>query len=141
MNLLPKIKKCPCCDSLNVVKINGVTYNNTFQSLNDWVLKKTFNCRKCNVELGLFLNNTEINKKKEEKLLWIELFNCEDRYHIQLNELISKKEKYHKQSKRHFDTCNIIREIQNKIRSDQVKVKIKFKIKNRIRGMFIGQGY
>ena len=141
MNFLPKIKKCPCCYSLNAVKTNGVTFNNNFQSLNEWTLKKTFNCRKCNVELGLFLKNPEVDKKKEEKLLWIELLNCEDRYHNQLNDLISKKEKYQKQSKRYFDASNTIREIQNKIRSDQVKVKIKFKIKNRIRGIFIGQGY
>ena len=55
--------------------------------------------------------------------------------------MINKKEKYHKQSKRYFDTNNIIKEIQSKIRSDQVKVKIKIKIKNRTRDMFVGDGY
>jgi hypothetical protein len=141
MSFIPRIKKCPCCNSLNVIKTNGVTYENNFQSLNKWTIKKIFNCRKCYVELGLFSSNPEFNEKKIEKLLWMELINCEDRYFIQLKDLTSKKEKYQKQTKRYFDASNTIREIQNKIRSDQVKIKIKAKIKNRIRGMFVVDGY
>ena len=141
MSIWPKLKKCPNCNSINIIKTNGITLENNYQSLNGWVIKKIFNCKKCNVQLGLFSNNPEFNEKKVEKLIWMELLNCEDRYHNQLKDLMNKKEKYHKQSKRYFDTSNIIKEIQSKIRSDQVKVKIKIKIKNRTRDMFVGDGY
>ena len=137
MNLLPKIKKCPNCNSLNIIRTNGIIYENNFQSLNGWILKKIFNCKKCNVQLGLFLSNYELYEKKLEKLIWMELLRCEESYYTQLNELLIKKEMYKKQSKKFFETNNTIREIQNKIRSDQVKVKVKLKIKNHVRGMFV----
>jgi len=139
MNFLPKFKKCLVCNTLNVIRTNGVIYENKFQSLNGWILKKIFNCKKCNVELGLFLNSSKFNEKKVEKLIWMELLSCEESYYSQLNELISKKAKYQKLSKRYFDVSNAIIEIQNKIREDQVKVKIKSIIKNRFRVSFAGQ--
>jgi transcription elongation factor Elf1 len=141
MSFLPKIKKCPNCNSLNIIRINGITYKNNFQSLNGWILKKIFNCKKCNVQLGLFLNNSELCEKKLEKLIWMELLSCEESYYTQLNELQIKKEMYKKQSKKFFETNNAIRVIQNKIRSDQVKVKVKVKIKNHVRGMFVSGVY
>ena len=141
MSFLPKIKKCPNCNSLNIIRINGITYKNNFQSLNGWILKKIFNCKKCNVQLGLFLSNYELYEKKLEKLIWMELLSCEEPYYEQLNELVIKKEKYKKQARKFFETNNTIREIQNKIRSDQVKVKVKVKIKNHVRGMFVSGVY
>ena len=141
MNLLPKIKKCPNCNSLNIIRTNGIIYENNFQSLNGWILKKIFNCKKCNVQLGLFLSNYELYEKKLEKLIWMELLRCEESYYTQLNELLIKKEMYKKQSKKFFETNNAIRAIQNKIRSDQVKVKVKVKIKNHVRGMFVSGVY
>ena len=139
MDLLPTLKKCPSCDALNIIRTNGIIYENKFQSLNGWILKKIFNCKKCNVELGLFLNSSKFNEKKVEKLIWMELLSCEESYYSQLNELISKKAKYQKLSKRYFDVSNAIIEIQNKIREDQVKVKIKSIIKNRFRVSFAEQ--
>ena len=141
MNIFPKIKKCPNCNSLNIIRTNGVIYENNFQSLDGWILKKIFNCNKCNVQLGLFLNNSEFAEKKLEKLIWIELLNCEEPYYKQLNELVIKKEKYKKQNRKFFETNNAIRIIQNRIRSEQVKIKVKTKIKNHIRGMFVGDSY
>ena len=57
MNLLPKIKKCPHCETLNFVRINGIIYDNEFQTLKDWTLKSKILCRKCKIEVGLFINN------------------------------------------------------------------------------------
>ena len=68
MNIFPKIKKCPNCNSLNIIRTNGVIYENNFQSLDGWILKKIFNCKKCNVQLGLFLNNSEFVEKKIRKI-------------------------------------------------------------------------
>ena len=61
MNLLPtpKIKSCLFCGTFNLIMVNGVNYENNFQSLKDWTLKKKFNCRKCNVEMGFFVNNSK----------------------------------------------------------------------------------
>ena len=89
-NLLPKIKKCPHCFAVNIMKINGVNYDNTFQSLTDWKLKKKINCRKCKIQLGLFVNDFN----KEEKLIWIDFFNCEDSYLTRLSKLEKDKFKY-----------------------------------------------
>jgi len=141
MSFLPKIKRCPFCSSLHVIKTNGAIYKNTFQSLNKWSLKKIFNCRKCNIELGLFSNNSEFNEKEIQKLIWMELLNCEDRYHTQLKELNGEKDKYRTTSKRFFETNNTIRQIQNKIRSDQIKVKIKVRMRTRLRGILAGDAY
>ena len=40
MNILPKIKKCPTCEAINLIRINNVNYENDFQSLRGWSLKK-----------------------------------------------------------------------------------------------------
>jgi len=135
MNLLPKIKKCPCCSSINLLKINGITYKNEFHSLSQWTLKKKINCRKCKIELGLFLHN----KNRQEKIVWMEILRCEDHYHNYLKLLQTNKNKFKKYNDRYDEIIKEINEIQNKIRSDQVKIKIKLKIQNR--GVVIRQAY
>ena len=141
MNIFPKIKECPNCNSVNIIKTNGIMYENNFKILKGWILKKIFNCRKCNIQLGLFFNNDKANEKKVEKLVWLELLNCEEFYYNQLKKLEEKKEKFKREEKKFIATNNEIRIIQNKIRSDQVKVKVKIKIKNHIRGMLVGDAY
>ena len=135
MNILPKFKRCPACDTVNVIKVNGSTCENNFLSLSKWILKKVFDCRKCKVELGFFLNNSN----KKEKLVWIDHFKCEDNYFNQLTKLQTVKEKYKKQNKIFFKTKKEIEDIQNKIRLDQVKVVVKCKIQNR--GLLIRHVY
>jgi len=88
LNFLPKIKNCPNCKSINLLSINGKIYDNHFQSLIGWTLKKIFNCRKCDIELGLFINNLS---QKEQKLIWLDLFKCEDTYLNKLNRLEKNK--------------------------------------------------
>ena len=128
MNLLPKIKECPNCNSMNLIRINGITYENKFKSLNEWILKKIFNCRKCKVQLGLFIHNYEY---KKEKLIWLDLFKCEDSYFDQLNKLNINKIKNKSQNKKYNELLKEIQNIQNKIRLDQIKIKVKAKIQNR----------
>ena len=133
IQLLPKIKKCPNCSAVNILRVNGISYNNNFKSLADWTLKKKLNCRKCKIQLGLFVNNFH----NEEKLVWIDYLNCEELYLTKLNKLEKYKFKY-KEKKKKNEYLKIIKEIetiQNQIRSEQVKVKIKVKIQNK--GMLI----
>jgi len=129
MNLLPKLKKCPCCNSLIIFKINGVKYDNTFQSLASWTLKKKISCKKCNADLALFINNLDY---KKEKLIWIDLFKVEDIYYSDLKKLHQNKINYKKNNKKYQENLKEIIEIQNKIRLEQAKVKIKLKIQNRL---------
>jgi len=128
MNIFPKIKKCPSCNSINLIKINGVTYENKFFSLSEWILKKKFNCRKCKVELGLFINNFN----QIEKLIWFDYFKCEADHLNKLNKLQKSKIKYREKDKKkeYLKVVSEIQTIQNKIRLAQAKVKIKVKIQN-----------
>ena len=123
MNLLPKIKKCPSCGSLNLFRINGITYKNNFKSLSDWTLKKLIDCRKCKIEFGLFINN---ENKEVEKVVWMELFQCEDVYLDELIKLQSDKVKYRQRSrnKEYKETLLEIQNILNKVRLDKVKVEM-----------------
>jgi len=129
MNLLPKIKKCPSCGALNLFRINGITYKNNFKSLSNWTLKKLIDCRKCKVEFGLFINN---ENKEVEKVVWMELFQCEDVYLDDLIKLQSDKEKYEKKNrnKKYEKTLLEIQNIINKVRLDKIKIKIKMQNKN-----------
>ena len=129
MNILPKLKKCPACNSINLIRANGITYRNEFSSLSEWTLKKKFNCRKCRVELGLFFNSHNLT----EKLIWIDYLKCEENQIDKLNKLQKNKIKYQEKDKKkeYLKVINQIQNIQNQIRLDQTKVKIKVKIQNR----------
>jgi hypothetical protein len=126
MNFLPRFKECPCCGSLNLFKVNGITYENNFKSLSNWTLKKLINCRKCKIQFGLFVNN------EVEKVAWIEMLECEDICSDQLIKLQNKKNKYQEKNKikEYHKILHEIQTVQNQIRLDQIKVKIKAKIQN-----------
>ena len=80
--------------------------------------------------MGFFINNHD----KKEKFIWMDLVRCEETYSEELTKLQKNKEKYkEKNKKKEFEkTIKEIQSIQNKIRLDQVKLKIKAKIENRL---------
>ena len=127
---LPKFKKCPSCDSINLIRINGVSFENKFSSLSEWMLKKKFNCRKCHVELGFFSHNS----MQLQKLIWLDILDCEEKQSNELNKLAKKRIKYIEKNmnKELKNATNQIQVIQNKIRLEQAKIKIKVKIENRV---------
>ena len=127
MQILPKIKKCPCCNSFIFLRINGITYENKFKSLIDWELKKKFRCKKCHQELGLLVH---LNYKIE-KIVWIDFLECEDIYYKELNNLHSKITKLDSKSKQFVLTDKKIKNIQNKIRSDQIRLRVKLKVQSK----------
>tara|TARA_X000001036_G_C20656922_1_gene797350 strand:- start:1148 stop:1552 length:405 start_codon:yes stop_codon:yes gene_type:complete len=131
MSFLPKIKRCPCCDSINLIRVNGLTYINEFKSISDWTVKKIFNCKKCKEELVLLIFQPD----GKEKLIWSDYFKCEDEYSDSLLSLQNQKIKAKKLSKKYFEVLKEINGIQNTISLNQTKLKIKLKIKNR--GMLI----
>ena len=127
MNLLPKIKLCPCCNTVSFVKVNGISYENIYESLSDWNLKKIFNCRKCHVQLGLF--SDKLNGK--EKVIWLDFLKCEDSFYNKLNKLQKIKDKNKNNSKKFNDTREEISNIQKQIQLAQIKLKIKFKLQHK----------
>jgi hypothetical protein len=130
MNILPKIRECPnsSCGAINLLRINGITYENELESLKNWILKKKFHCRKCKIEIGLFIDN----QNKEEKIVWLDIIKCEEPYVKKLNKLQKNKDKYKEKGKEKecLKVIEDIQSIQNKIKLDQVKVKVKLKIQN-----------
>ena len=118
MNILPKIKRCPCCDAVSLIKINGVAFENAFESLAEWNLKKIFNCRKCNVQLGLF--SDKLNQR--DKLIWLDFLKCEDLHYNKLNKLYKIKEKSKNNKKKFNDTIAEIKKIQNDISLAKIKL-------------------
>jgi len=131
MNVFPKIKKCPCCTAINLIRINGITYDNQFKSMKDLTLKKIFNCRKCKQQLGLFINQSE----RKEKLIWLEHYKCYDDYFNDLSRLEIEKYKSKKNSKKYFVILKEITKVKNSIFYNQTKANIKLKIQSR--GMLI----
>jgi hypothetical protein len=75
--------------------------------------------------LGLF---THSNIEKKEKLVWIDMLKCEENYYAHLIQLQRYKVERKKQDKKYYEMQKEINDIQNKIRLDQIKVKIKAKI-------------
>jgi len=123
------MRKCPCCDTANIFRTNGVTYENNFKSLVDWTLKKIIVCRKCRIEFGLFINN----KETTEKIIWMDLIKCEDDYLDILNKLHKNKKNYKEKNKipKYIKTIKKIEDVLNQIRLDQAKIKIKIRIQNK----------
>ena len=101
----------------------------------NWTIKKIFDCRKCRVALGLFIHNTN----KTEKVIWMEIFKCEDAYYTQLINLQKIKEKNKNNKKKYHKALEEINELHNKIRAEQIKIKVKVKIESK--GKLIGHVY
>ena len=127
MSLFPKIKKCPCCNAINIIRVNGTTYENNFQSIADCTFKKFFNCKKCKEELGIYVDHSS----QKERVIWLAYYKCTDDYFNDLSKLQAEKNKSPKLSKRYFAVLKEIQTIQNIISLNQIKLKIKAKIRNR----------
>ena len=69
---LPKLKKCPYCFSINIVrnKWAEISCDNPYQVLENWTFKKKFNCRSCKIELGIFMHK----KTFREAIIWLDFF-------------------------------------------------------------------
>tara|TARA_B110000438_G_C15654028_1_gene580851 strand:- start:444 stop:842 length:399 start_codon:yes stop_codon:yes gene_type:complete len=130
MNILPHLKKCPNCETINFFRVNGIIYDNELETLKDWTLKSKIKCRKCKITIGLFVNNED----KKAKSIWIDFIKCEETHLKKLSKLQKNKDKYRKDNKeKEFKkTIKEIQNVQNQIRLDQIKLKIKAKIENRL---------
>ena len=129
MSIIPEIKRCPCCQTLNFIRVSAVIEESNFKNLKNWKLKKKFICRKCKEELGIYINNS---KKSGEKIIWLNNLNIEEYYYNKLNSLEKIKNKLSKiQNKEYFNVLKDIQNLENQMHLDKVKLKIKFKIQRR----------
>ena len=78
---LPRLKKCPYCFSINILKnkktdtssvpmVEILPYDSYYKSLQDWILKKKFKCRNCKIKLGFFIHNQSFR----EAIIWLDFF-------------------------------------------------------------------
>ena len=128
MSFLPEINRCPCCDTVNIVRIKNDTNGkaNPFKNLKGWKLGKRFHCRKCKEELGLFLNDTSNDRKK---IVWLNSLKVEESFYDRLRILENSKNKLAKNpNDKYYQILKEIEDIKDKIRYDQIKLRIKFKI-------------
>ena len=129
MSIIREIKRCPCCQTLNFIRVSAVIEESNFKNLKNWKLKKKFICRKCKEELGIFINNS---KKSGEKIIWLNNLNIEEYYYNKLNSLEKIKNKLSKiQNKEYFNVLKAIQNLENQMHLDKGKLKIKFKIQRR----------
>jgi len=129
MSIIPEIKRCPCCETFNFIKVSAVIAERHFSNLKNWTLKQKFICRKCKEELGLFFNNSQ---KSEEKIVWLNNLNIEEHYLNKLNALEKIRSKLFKiKNKEYFDVLKDIKDVENKMHLDKIKLKVKFKIQRR----------
>ena len=77
----PKLKKCPYCFSINILKkkrtigsgvsmVEILSYNSPYKSLENWTLKTKFKCRNCKIKLGFFIHNQSFR----EAIIWLDFF-------------------------------------------------------------------
>tara|TARA_B100000029_G_C17202060_1_gene824762 strand:- start:140 stop:559 length:420 start_codon:yes stop_codon:yes gene_type:complete len=132
---LPHLTRCPCCAKSNFVILNKVAQDHNFKSLENYILRKKFKCKKCGEEIGLFLSDSN-----EEKVLWLNLFLCEENYHSELTKLKQKRAKLNTTKVKSFNNISEkfhliekeINEIEKKIQSEKIRLKIKLKIQKRV---------
>ena len=131
---------CPCCSSVNIIRVNGVTHNNNYKSLQNYTIKKIFTCRKCKEQLGLFSKRINSGNKKIIKVLWLESVACDDKYYDSLKKLEELKNKFIKiKNNKYYEALHEISEINKRIEQEKIKLRIKLKIQKK--GMLIRHVY
>ena len=126
--IFPIIKKCPCCSKVLFIKTNGITYENNFKNIQDYTVKKRFNCDNCGQDIALFIHN----KTGIQKLLWMEYLENMDLLFFKLEDLrIKKKDLLNKKTDGDSAIKDISKEmeiIKTKISEKQSKLRIKVKL-------------
>ena len=126
--IFPIIKRCPCCSKVLFIKTNGITYENNFKNIQDYTIKKRFNCNNCGQDIALFIHN----KTGIQKLLWMEYLENMDLLFFELEDLrIKKKDLLNKKTDGDSAIKDISKEmkiIKTKISEKQSKLRIKVRL-------------
>ena len=126
--IFPIIKKCPCCSKVLFIKTNSITYENNFKNIQDYTVKKRFNCDNCGQDIALFIHN----KTGIQKLLWMEYLENMDPLFFKLEDLsMKKKDLLNKKTDSDSAIKDISKEmkiIKTKISEKQSKLRIKVRL-------------
>ena len=126
--IFPIIKKCPCCSKVLFIKTNGITYENNFKNIQDYTVKKRFNCDNCGQDIALFIHN----KTGIQKLLWMEYLENMNPLFFKLEDLsMKKKDLLNKKTDSDSAIKDISKEmkiIKTKISEKQSKLRIKVRL-------------
>ncbi len=125
-----KFFKCPCCNKLHFTRLNGLSFENKFQTLKDFTIKKRLKCSKCHNNLAVLTHNT----KGETKIIWEEYYKVyDDAYQKQQglqdekNQILSLESEDEKQ-KQLEEILKKIRNLQNEVATTQSKLRIKARV-------------
>ena len=126
--IFPILKRCPCCSKVLFIKTNGITYENNFKNIQDYTVKKRFNCDNCGQDIALFIHN----KTGIQKLLWMEYLENMDPLFFKLEDLsMKKKDLLNKKTDSDSAIKDISKEmkiIKTKISEKQSKLRIKVRL-------------
>lgn len=125
--IFPIIKRCPCCSKVLFIKTNGITYENNFKNIQDYTVKKRFNCDNCGQNIALFIHN----KTGVQKLLWMEYLENMDPLFFELENLdIRKKDLLSRNANGGSAINNISKEIERiKTQISEKKSKLRIKVR------------
>ena len=125
-----KFFKCPCCSKLHFTRLNGLTLENDFITLQDFTIKKKLKCEKCQNNLAVLVHN----KRGVTKIIWEEYYKVYDDGFKKQQKLQEKKEgvlKIEDSSEKQKQLESILKEIknlQNEVNIKQSKLRIKARI-------------
>ena len=125
-----KFFKCPCCSKLHFTRVNGLTFENDFITLQDFTIKKKLKWEKCQNNLAVLVHN----KRGETKIIWEEYYKVYDDGFKKQQKLQEKKEgvlSIEDSSEKQKQLESILKEIrnlQNEVNIKQSKLRIKARI-------------
>jgi len=125
-----KFFKCPCCSKLHITRVNGIAFENTFATLQDYTIKKKLKCSKCQNNLMVLVHN----KKGETKIIWDEYyriyddaFQKQEQLQIQKDQILSLEDNNEKEESLN-KVLKEMRDLQNEVNIKQSKLRIKARV-------------
>ena len=125
-----KFFKCPCCNKLHFSRVNGLSFENPYKTLEDYTIKKRLKCGKCHNNLAVLVQN----KTSETKVIWEEYYKLYDDAYQKQKQLQREKDQILKldNEKKKQSQLEIIlkkiRVIQNDVSTKQSKLRIKARV-------------
>lgn len=125
-----KFFKCPCCAKLHFTRLNGIQFENNYETLQEFTIKKRLKCGKCHNNLAVLTSNND----GSTKVIWEEYYKISDDAAKKLNsfqkekdEIIGLEDGEEKQSQLE-GILKKIREVQNQVSTAQSKLRIKARV-------------
>tara|TARA_B100000989_G_scaffold87779_1_gene63331 strand:- start:468 stop:899 length:432 start_codon:yes stop_codon:yes gene_type:complete len=125
-----KFFKCPCCNKLHFTRLNRLSLENKYKTLQDYSIKKRTKCNRCHSNLAILKHNN----KSETKIIWEEFYKVYDDAYQKQQCLMSEKEQIldiideNEKQKQLEIILKKIRRIQSEASTSQSKLRIKARV-------------